>query len=462
MRSDVVLAAPHTRLGQLQRGRGRGFLDALRAGPAARDDVLQSILECIVRDPRIDAQIESRARYLTELLVALDVPIDPIVQALRRGPDTSSGSGEPSEPQVQLGHEVLACAWVAGHRATRSWFAAKPDESICAAVAGQVVGGEWARLVELPRGLRKPALAFLLEDADSAAVTPGMRGSIRPPGPLTECSVDELLELARGKSGRELLRELCARGDEASRERMADCVRSDLVYGRVRLAAHALGTMGDERLLDLAREHFALEDEPLDAARRLSGFERMRRAALASYVRHLPEARQRQLAREWHERGDYFETVAGSLFAETADADDRMQLEAFVKERLGLGDSGWGVISELDALAHIGDPRSADLLVMVAEQAGYAHARRRALHGLALLASAGELSDAQNAALTEALWDCEDEAAADACAFLPMLDKAARARVVDLAASPLVDDELAVRARRRLARGGESVGPPLA
>jgi hypothetical protein len=53
------------------------------------------------------------------------------------------------------------------------------------------------------------------------------------------------------------------------------------------------------------------------------------------------------------------------------------------------------------------------------------------------------------AVLREALWDAEDEAAELACAFAAPIDESARRRVQALAASPLVDAELAARATAR-------------
>ena len=55
-------------------------------------------------------------------------------------------------------------------------------------------------------------------------------------------------------------------------------------------------------------------------------------------------------------------------------------------------------------------------------------------------------------ALQEALWDCEDEAADDACRFLTVLDQAGHDRVKALANLPLVEDPLRLRAANRLSQ----------
>jgi hypothetical protein len=426
------LAAASTRLGQLQRGRGAGFRAALVAGAEAQDDVMR----CLLADPRLDSQIESRERYYAELVVALEVPLSPLVAHL---------SGREGE----LGHAVLAGTWRLGHAATRALLADPGcDEAIVTGIAEQLWGMRWATLVELPPRAARVFLRQALTEAQcvqSARLRPSVV-SLRG-----EMSLPQLLDFGRQLPHGQrwaVVEELCRRGSEADRSLLADTVCRDLVYDRVRLAARALGTLGDERLLPVAIDYFGREDVFADAARRLPGADRMRRSALSDYVQHLPGDRQLELAREWHARGGYFEIVAGSVFGAQATPDDRTRLEAFVAGH-GAGEGGWDVIHELDALGRIGDPRSAPLLVEVVETAGYSHARRRALHALAGM----QQVPAAVAALHEALWDCEDEAAADGCTALPSLDPAARARVAALAEHRLAAAELRLHAGRRLARG---------
>lgn len=421
-----------TRLGLLQRGRGFGFLAALQAGPAVHDELLQ----CLLVDPRKDPQIEARGRYYGELLAALDLPLPPLLVGLR-------GVNEP-----QLGHEAIAAAWRLGHGPSREALA---DETTADAVVAGITtclwGAGWATLVQLPRRAGTVWLQLELEQADSRRVAP----CSSPPSALAAVPLDALLELARGpQSARRdrLLGELCARGDEGTRSHLAAVVTDDFVYERVRLAARALGLLGDERLLPLAEDHFAREDVFADPQRRLAGTARMRRACLADYVQHLPPPLGLALARSYHPRGGYFTHVAGCLFQEHATTADRAALEAFVAARRQ-DDGGVDVICELDALGRLADPRSAPLLAEVAREAAYSHARRRAVHALAAMP---EVPLAQ-AVLHEALWDCEDETIADACAFLPDLTGPARDRIEWVAASPVVDAELAARAQQRLARG---------
>lgn len=57
---DMVLADPSSLLGQIQRGRGAGFLAALAADPTV---VAPLTLVCILGDPRFDRQGDSRGDY---------------------------------------------------------------------------------------------------------------------------------------------------------------------------------------------------------------------------------------------------------------------------------------------------------------------------------------------------------------------------------------------------------------
>ena len=423
-------AAPYSsRLGQLQRGRGKGFCAALMAGREAHADVLH----CLINDPRINSQMESRERYYAELVMALDVPIAPLLDHL-----TGREAG--------LGHAVLAGTWRLGHPDTRSYVAdAKSDETTIAGIAQQLWGLHWAQLVELSGYVAKAFLREALEVADCAQSSRRRQSSKPLPG---EKSVAELLEIGRQmQQGQRwaIVEELCRRGTEEDRSALAHTVNHDTVYDRVRLAAQALGTLGDERLLPLAIDYFEREDVFADPDRRLAGYDRMRRSALNDYIRYLPADRQLELARDWHARGGYFEIVAGGVFGEQATPDDRTRLETFVAQNSNT-DGGWEVIQELDALGRIGDPRSAPLLIEIAEQATYSHARRRALHAL----SGMQELPAAVAALHEALWDCEDESAFDACAHLPKLNQEATSRIKTLATHDLAKLELRTRAKTRL------------
>lgn len=431
LENPLPIAPASTRLGLLQRGRGAGFAMARRDGAHAHED----LLHCLLHDPRLDPEIEARSRYYAELVVALALPLAPLLAGLR------------AFDEPQLGHDVLAALWRLDHARARAVVAdERTDERLLAGVVASLWGAGWATAVQLPPHAEALWRRCALQHADCAQAEP-------PPPPLpalATATIDELLAAANasGADRRDRLRDaLCGRDSGATRARLSAVVHEDLDYERVLLAAQALGQLGDRRLLPLAEDHFAREDTFVDGAPSLPWDVRMRRSCLAEYVQHLPPPTALALAREHHRRGGYFRTVAGCVFQEHATTADRDLLAAAIEARQPT-EGGLDVICELDALGRLADPRSAPLLVEVAHDATYSHARRRAVHALAAMP---ELPAAQSV-LHEALWDCEDETVADACAFLPQLDAEARLRVEAMAQQPLVAAELAERASRRLRR----------
>ena len=69
-------------MGQLQRGRGAGFLAALAAGREAWDDVLH----CILNDPRKRGH-DDRGPYYGDLIVELEMPVEPLIRLAALDPE---------------------------------------------------------------------------------------------------------------------------------------------------------------------------------------------------------------------------------------------------------------------------------------------------------------------------------------------------------------------------------------
>lgn len=420
MRERQELAGWQTRLGQLQRGRGAGFLAAMAAPEVARDEVLL----CVCADPRIDTQCEQRARCYAELVSALGVPLDPIVQSL-------------SGPDWQLGHEVLAALWLRGHPATRDLLASKRVRAAVLKGVASCLPMEFGpAIAELP-----PRLVAIRARREregwyvplSARATPTIDTSL---------SVSRLFDGARGRSGlakRSIQEELCRRDAESDRATLADHAQQDPDLAVRHMAARALGVLGDTRLLPCA---LAMMHDVF------TNVERGRRVGMLGYLLGLPAAVTLPIAREWKEREDFGGYFAARVLANHAEPCDREWLEQRIAAGFleGAGDS---IISELKALAHIGDPASAPLLVGIAEQARYSWARRCAMLGLA------RMPDAPGAAalLREGLWDCEEDVAAVACQSMPAADATASERVRSLATDVVVEPPLRAAAEARLARG---------
>lgn len=302
--------------------------------------------------------------------------------------------GHDPEAEPLFAHEVLAACWRRGHAEARDLFANSCEESLVQGVGTALCGHVWHVGVDLPPGL-------------AAAVA----------------EVERRWNAPTGRAAAP-----CAVGDTNSLDE--------------------LGKMGDVRLLSEAEALFTREDVLDDPARRLPDAERMRRVALLRSFVELPASVTLPLARQWRDRDDYSVLAAMRVLAKHAEPSDRPWLEPEVERHLQQ-DGGSGTVGPLQALTLLGDARSAPLLLRVVEQVRYSLARMRALEGLARMPDA----PGAGAALRDALWDCEEGAAAAACGALPTLAAAARTRVAELATDPLADEPLRGAATRRLAAG---------
>lgn len=456
-RSDGARRAPHdTRLGQLQRGRGAGFLAALADRGAARDEVLR----CVLADPRVDALLETRGAYYADLATRLRVDVEPIVRAAR-------------DDEESLAVDVLAELAARGQpAATRLLVEPEREPEAAAAVLSILVQhDEWAT-----QNLRLPAAAFLaerlaargelehevemhgefwtrwrqsIECVERAFVDAAARAASEAalaPGPLEDLgrlATEELLARAgRGACDRQRARALLESRDSASeRALLAGLVGTSHEAPLLALAADTLGSWGDLRLLASAETTFARTD--LDFSGVANAVERQRRSALLQYVHALPVATTLPLARAWWPRGGFLRVAAGVLLRRRAEACDRGWLEDHVLRMAGPGSQD--TLAEIEALVHIGDARSLPALIAVAERATHSYARLNALRGIAAHARDARAQDA----LHEALWDCEDEAVELACKRAELREARTRARIAELVAAPLACESVQAAAVSR-------------
>lgn len=88
--SDLI-APPDSLLGLLQRGRGEGYRRILTVSP---DESHAILLECILHDPRLDSQVESRDRYYASIAIEINLPLEPLANHLREHDDQNQGSSD--------------------------------------------------------------------------------------------------------------------------------------------------------------------------------------------------------------------------------------------------------------------------------------------------------------------------------------------------------------------------------
>ncbi len=411
------LAEPTSRLGQLQRGRGAGFLQASNEPLGAADEVLR----CILTDPRLDPQVESRARYYAELVLQLAVPIEPILQAAEQ--DGTDFAAVDVLAELVLRHGGDGLAMLVRRGATQdlqrqiigylrdypAWAATNLPAAAVADLADalhaqddlvvdvEIYPAFWRAWSGRVGGVAEAFAAAAAEAAAERAILPPP--SADPSGMPTAA----LLDLLEAHASREVQAELLQRTSVGDRALLAWRVEHG-TSARMFAAAEALGQMGDPRLLELAEVLFARPDDPTDVARMLDVVERSRRAALSSYAASLPPNQTLPLARTWWHRGGYFATAAARILARHAEPADRSWLEDAVMHELEAADPHWSV-DALTALGRIGDARSVPVFAAVFAGTPSSFVRSQALVGLC----AHALVEPAPRLIAEALWDCESD-----------------------------------------------------
>lgn len=472
MRGESGLAGSGTRLGQLQRGRGAGFLAALAGGAAAVADVQAAA----ATDTRWDRQLESRAEYYAALLHALGA--DPRPLGARLVEVGARPDGDPRDAWLAI--EVLA------RLADRGVAAA--GAVLAGAVAGgplwracldavAAVGGEallrrtipTAAIHELTARTSADALAGAIGDPDDPltawlAEVPGLRfvaardpgdaprtfdgplgwfaGRIEvPPSPVAAwMSTEELLSCAGSSPLPRLVERLDERRDGATTARLARAVHEGDPE-QVRAALVALGRRGCPDFVEFAEGYLRGPGAQGDVVRDPVRFGCLR------YLEALPPALVLTRARGWFQEAPPLRLAGEHLLASHASADDLPLLHAEGEAALAAGQM-YRLCSILEALTNVGSPRSLELLRAAYEEVPYALARRRAIEGLARLS--GEVP--AQAAMLEALWDCEAESRELACVHVDRALPGARARLRALADDLHEADEVRSAAAEALER----------
>jgi hypothetical protein len=211
MSSTLVLAAAGSRLGALQRGRGAASRELLTRPPGLAD--VGDVLTCILADPRVDRQVESRGRYYAELVAHVGAPVVPLLE---------KAAGDLDEADAWLCADVL-------QELVRAGYAATDPVRDQIRRLGELNGFDTEEVVGAPRGVARRSFV------DSSLATA------------------VLLQQATPWNRRTLVNVLSQRRREHDRAVLAAVALS--ASDDARLAAwEVLARIGDERLLDNAVE----------------------------------------------------------------------------------------------------------------------------------------------------------------------------------------------------------------
>jgi hypothetical protein len=431
------IADSETLLGLLQRGRGKGRLDALAT---SGDSAAAAVVECVTRDPRTDRQVEDRDEYYGRCAFAIDLDISPVEASLYT----------PAEEEDRDDATVLALgtlAWMArlGRRDAvavlrryvetgRNWddaidFMSNPTpvgldglEQIVCSRATSV--DELARAMpwrpELPwtgwaKTSPKIAQAFALQ-REWAAEQKERRRTLR------ELPTQELL------ARREviLLRERTAAADKLI---LHEATRRGSAQER-RDALRVLGWQRDTDVFDAAESELRNADDDFNAGS----------FALFQLLRVAPIARIRGWIGEEGRQGQ----IALHMVGVWPTQDDGPLLRSVLDH---LGDDDWlyRVGDAVDGLAKLREREAVPALEHVFAETTYSYLRHRVARALA--ATSNTFADGF---AVECLWDCEPATRRVGCATSAWTSIEVRERLAELAADPLGDRRVRSTAARRL------------
>lgn len=391
-------------LGQLQRGRGEGFL-AARALP--RPAAADLVWECIVHDPRYDRQVESRSEYYAALTEEAGLSVETLrpQNCPEKEPDTDQRlvvgvlgelmtKGVAGAADVLLDHVACGTGW----DQAIYWISQSPGElyrQLPDVIEGRFPQDErvaivhrwrrqvpWDRMADQYRWVSQ-AIDSLDDRAEWKKARPELPPMDRPAAELRLHPWSFALP-------KRLLHRLTVMLRPGERDVLIAALETP-GHGR-RVALAALARLDDPGGISVAEAILRVD---------ASGAER---AAALRYLKTLSAEHTLGLARMWLGEPDGRGVAAQMVFERHAEASD---LPAMVS---GLGDAWktrdfYALCSFINALALLSDPGPLEQLATIYEEAEYSYARRRAAR--ALIAIDKHVFVERYA--TPALWDCEPD-----------------------------------------------------
>ena len=444
----MQIAPTTTLLGLLQRGRGRGYLDAR----ARRDGgTRRALTVCIIADPRSDRQVEDRGEYYGRLAYELDVELAPIEAHLFDPADQS----DPDEFRTGLALETL------------SWMGRLGHTDAVRLLRRYVQGGwnwEWALsfMADLPRPLLD-GLDELVVDR-SGSIEHLSESIARYRGAVLQTSEARLwrdwAELnPRIAEAADIADRRWAENDSRRRE-LRSRPTDELLRGGHEGALRDRTSAADRELLRSAAR--AADPALRKTALKVLGFQRdpgaldlaeaeLRRDPAADFnpgwfvVQRLIDTGPIEHVRQWvDDENERLNHLALRAIARWPRPEDATRLRA-VLELLNEEDWLYTVCEAVDGLARLHDAAAAPSLERVFKEATYSYLRRRAARALAAVDPrfAGDLA-------LECLWDCEEDTREIGVAEASWSSAEVRGRVRQLAWDRLQPRRVRALAARRL------------
>ncbi|MFJ3966441.1 HEAT repeat domain-containing protein [Streptomyces sp. NPDC090036] len=458
---EPVIAPSGTLLGLLQRGRGDGTLHALAA---PRDQALEALNQCVLRDPRQDWQVENRSLYYARLYLDLAGPLGEIEAHLFGADDLVDEADHRTGLALSvLGHlasygrddALMLLRRYAATGANWAWaldeLALRDDDHGLRSLAAPVLArfpataeGE-ARLAAAVRDAYEPRPWCLWEETPQygerlrAARQQGSfdrwQRQMTPSGPRPGWGVQAVFDWAADglRRGTPLhvpaARCLAAVAQPEDRSAiLAAAAGADGEAARATALHHlVLAEPGNPAVLDLIE---AAADEP----------------AVAAYERMCgPEAVER--ARRWIHRPDALGEAAAAVLAARGGAEDAaLVLGALRSTVRGAGPDNPRLFALVDGAGRLAVGCAAPVLRHIYRETASSHLRGRAARALAS-------TDPTFAAgfAVECLWDCEETTREVAAHHAETADARVAPRLRRLAADPAEEEDVQSAVRSRIA-----------
>ena len=457
---DVALAPADTLHGQLQRGRGQGFLRALQENPAT---VHALLYDCLIHDPRRDHQIEERADYYAHLVTATQMDLAPIEQHLRTLQE------EREDWQALMAIETLgSLAYLGNAEAVAilrhyvahgvKWDVALrqltelADPAATADLADSL-SARFATGKEMDQSayfgivnsdlyplmqswsLTHPEMARLLEEAEVIWATYWQPSPPEPPYEVR--STGELLAAIDGRTHREIEKILLARCNRADIDQYVATFAGENYMAwwpafQCLVALEAAEPFYD-MILHKLLAFFATANE-----RALRG---RKRVVASRILEQLPPDMTLPLARRWFDAPEWHLRKTGEDILEAqATLEDipqvREALAATLAAATPYDSDDYRISGALDILARFPDIGLLPEVEAAFVQAGYSFARMRAARTMRVNAPAAFAATYAY----ECLWDCAEETRHIGCESVPLTAPGALERLHAMVANPIEDE----------------------
>lgn len=451
--AEIVHAPPETVFGQLQRGRGLGYLRVLKE---PRPWAHQMLTRCILEDPRIDYQCENRGDYYAELARRVELPLGPLAARVLEddGCEERGLTRQTLRSLSRQGSREATEILLKDCRTYEEWpyhvetLVSFPDPEVTARLA-RIIDGRFPNAGSLHEALRDAFLedpAWKILGQHSGRLQEvlemserGIRGqSVRPPQEqLAHLDLRGLLEFARTNRRIGLRRFIQATVSPDD----VNYLRSQVVPEHRETCVCALwglATIGDSALFDWLRDTYVAHAD-LWGPVRVAFYE-----AMAS----LPAPITLPLARQWFDHPDFhFSAMADALMEEHSTPQDLPLLQAALRESLpSEPETSYRICNLARAIGRLKGIGRVPELELAFEQVQHSCARWYLVPAM----RSTDLEGFRDRFATECLWDCEDDVQLAGVNVAPPDATNMSSRLNELALATWVDSDVRDAAARRL------------